>query len=346
MQQKLVHKHYIAASNKLQIIENFKGKTGFFIKSFFISDKINGNDWRVTWDAIKQDAQDVVGLPIVLQEDLDHPEFAVQNFYARGVIMDYSIDEGSRRVSVIARIFDKRTKELINAGRLRFVSPAVIPRDSESLEEINGIDVLHRFIPIHLAIVARPAYGTILAKIENMCDGDGDSCMQMLKPKTASVTHPGIAAIAGYIRSRYSKKTIETAYNKAKKADLGDCVSRKISIISDENPDMSHEQVIAIAYSMCRDKSGASIASILGNPDSSSQKVGPLTQTPFIKKKIASQLSYLASRFDQLAHRAPYPVYRGRQGNWIYAKKQWIFVARGESVDKAVRACSCPNSTD
>ena len=71
----------------------------------------------------------------------------------------------------------------IKSGELQYVSPAVIPRGSESLETVNGVDILARTLPLHLCIVADPAYGKDAAKMSHLCSGDGEACYNRLKIK-------------------------------------------------------------------------------------------------------------------------------------------------------------------
>lgn len=241
------HKHYTGDAKEYEILEELDGKAGFYIKIFFISDKVNLNKWQVTWDGIKQDMNDVLGVPIVLQDDMRHPNFHVQNMFAKGYIVDYQMDEAKHEVYVIARILDAATIVAIKEGKIRFSSPAIVARDSLSIEvTAKGVDLLSRFIALHLALVADPAYGKTRAKIFGTCTGTGTMCNAKLKRLTAAVC---------------------TALYSA-----GDCVSDKIPIIMQENPKMSHDQATAIAVSMCKEKNADSIDS--------------LTQIPLITKEL------------------------------------------------------------
>lgn len=184
------HKHYEGAAKQYEVLEELEGHgKGFFIKVFFINDKVNLNKWQVTWDGIKQDIADVVGVPIVLQEDLRHPNFAIQNLYAKGYIIDYTLDEVRHEASVIARILDPKTITLIQEGKLKFVSPAVVARNNLSITETkDGVDLLSRFIALHLALVANPAYGK-QAKIHGTCTGTGQTCSAKLQTLTAEMVN-------------------------------------------------------------------------------------------------------------------------------------------------------------
>lgn len=301
------HKHYIGAAKEYEILEELQGHgKGFFIKVFFINTKVNLNKWQVTWDAIEQDISDVVGVPIVLQEDLRHPHFSIQNLYAKGYIVDYILDKEKQEASVIARILDPKTIKLIQSGKLKFVSPAIVARSNLTLETLSsGIDLLSRFIALHLALVGEPAYGKVDAKIHATCTGTGQTCGAKLRQMSAEVIH-------------------ELAY-------VGDCVSDKISILKDENPDWSQDKIIAVAISMCKEK-GA---------DDSSSKVNPLTQTKLLRKLEAS-INRVQSEFDMVVHRASRPEFEGKWGYWMNTNNIDVFVADGKTVDESIKEqCPC-----
>lgn len=297
------HKHYFGAAKEYEILEELDGLgKGFFIKIFFINTKVNLNKWQVTWDAIKQDINDVVGVPIVLQDDRRHPQFAIQNLFAKGYITEVVLDEDKQEASVIARILDPETITLIQKGKLKFSSPAIVARSNLTLETLaSGIDLLHRFIALHLALVNEPAYGTVEAHIHGMCKGTGQACGAKLKQLSAAVIG-------------------ELAF-------VGDCISDKIPIIMEENPDMSNDQAVAIAISMCKEKSADGIDS--------------LTQTPLLKKLQAS-INRLESEFNQLQRQASMPEFGNKWGYWINARDIDVFVAVDTTVDKSIiQQCGC-----
>jgi hypothetical protein len=335
------HKHYLGATQEFEILEELNGMKGFFIKVFFVNDKVNLNGWQITWEGIKQDIKDVVGVPIVQQNDMRHPTFTIQNLFAKGYIVDFTLDEEKHEASVIARILDAGTIKLIQEGKLKFVSPAVVARDNLSIEEINGVDVLSRWIALHLALVADPAYGKKDAKITETCTGTGHSCSMQLKGIPATMV--------------------------AELLKVGDCVSEKIPVIMNENPKMEHEQAVAIAISMCEDKTADTEQIIKREhelldkgipekevhdmlvkefgaeniPGSDSQKVGPLTQTPLMKKLNAS-LNRLTSEFNQMVRQAGMPEHDGSWGYWFIANDMDVFVANGQTVDEAITSqCGC-----
>jgi len=322
----LQHKHYVGAAHSFEILKPTDPVAGQYIrpdvtilKTFFINDTVNVNDWQATWEGLKQDAEELPGVPLVLQEDLQHPKFSVQELFDRGTIFDYDIDEENHQIIVYVRITDPKIVERIKSGELQYVSPAVIPRGSETLRHVDGVDVLDRTLPLHLAIVGDPAYGKDKAKMTHLCSGDGEACYNRLKMMTAS-------------RAIYS-------------ADE-DCVSRKIKIIMKERPNISQDQAIAMAYSMCKEKngnghgdSGTGIKSKLKihNADG----ITELEQIPLIKKMIAS-VDRISSTLDKIKTGSVLYSYDGKQGRWINAQNMDVFVAVNQTIKSAIlEQCGC-----
>lgn len=305
------HKHYIGSAHSFEILLPEDPVAGKFIrpdvtilKTFFINDKVNVNEWRATWEGLKKDAEELPGVPLVLQEDLQHPKFSVQEMFDRGTIFDYDIDEQNHKIIVYVRITDATIVERIKSGELEYVSPAVIPRGSETMHSENGIDILERTLPLHLAIVEDPAYGKEEAKMSHLCSGDGTECYHRLKMMTAS-------------REIFSA------------AD--DCVSRKIKILAEEHKDWKHDQVVAVAYSYCREK----------RADSAEQVVGPLTQTPLIKKLLGTT-ARIASTLLRIKSGSAYHTHHGKEGYWINVQEMDVFVARNQSIKEAMlEQCGC-----
>ncbi len=323
--QIVLHKHYLGAAHSFEIVTPEDPTAGKYvrpdvtiIKTFYCNDLANENDWQATWEGLKEDAVDLPGTPIVLKEDLEHPKFSVQEMYDRGTIFDYDIDEANRQIIVYARITDLSIVERIKSGELQYVSPALIPRGSEYLKTINGIDVLSRTLPIHLCIVSNPAYGKEKAKISHICSGDGKECYHRLKMMTAATVIIATAA---------------------------DCVSRKIEVLKKEKPSMSNEQAAAIAYSMCRegtashgDGGNTGIQSTLKYADDG---ISELEQIPFIKKMVASTAK-IKSGIEKIHYGSVYHVVHGREGRWINIQDQDIFVARNQVIEAAMMdQCGC-----
>lgn len=327
----VLHKHYIAAAHSFEILLPSDPKMEFerpdvtIIKTFYCNDTVNENDWQATWEGLKEDAVDLPGTPLVLKEDLEHPKFSVQEMFDRGTIFDYDIDEANHQIIVYARITDLSIVERIKSGELQYVSPALIPRGSEYLKTIKGVDVLSRTLPIHLCIVSNPAYGKEKAKISHICSGDGKECYHRLKMMTAATV------------------IIATAQ---------DCVSRKIAVLKNEKPDMSDEQAAAIAYSMCREGTASDSGGDSGGGENTGIQsdlkihnaddgISALEQIPFIKKMVAAT-AMMASTIDQIHTGSRYFHHEGQEGRWIIAQDMNIFVARHQTIKEAmVGQCGC-----
>ena len=144
MQQLFEHRHFVGAAHSFEIITPEDTTAGKYVrpdvtilKTFFCNDTVNINDWQATWEGLKKDAKDLPGVPLVLQEDLEHPKFSVQEFYDKGTIFDYDIDEENHQIIVYVRITDSKVAARIKSGELQYVSPAVIPRGSEHLTNVK-----------------------------------------------------------------------------------------------------------------------------------------------------------------------------------------------------------------
>lgn len=303
------HKHYIGETKQYEVLEEIAGQAkGFYIKIFFINTEVNLNKWQVTWDAIEQDIGDVVGVPIVLQDDLRHPNFAIQNLYAKGYVTDYVLDKKKGEASVIARILDPKTIELIKAGKLKFSSPAVVARSNLTMETLsNGVDLLSRFIALHLALVGEPAYGKVDAKIHGTCTGTGQSCGGKLRQMSAAVIN-----ILNHTGDH-----------------VENIVEREHELLDRGIPeDDVHKMLV-------REFGAENI------PGSDAQKMSPLTQTKLLRKMDAS-LNRLQSEFDMLERRASRPEFGGKWGYWMKARDVDVFVADGKGVDESIlEQCGC-----
>ena len=307
------HKHYVGSAHTFEILNQDADRPDVAIlKTFFIDDTVNENDWQATWEGLKEDADDLLGIPLVLQEDLEHPKFSVQKMFDRGTIFDYDFDENNHKVIVYVRITDPTIITRIRDGELEYVSPALIPRGSEYMKKVDGIDILDRTLPLHLAIVSDPAYGKDKAKMSHLCTGDGRECFHRLKMMTAA------------------KNLL------MRSGDLQDCVSRKIKIIKDEKPSISNEQASAIAYSMCRE--GTASNGDGGNGDGGSPNSG-------IKSKLRilnASADKLQSILEQIHTKSDSVMFQGSKGVWIKAKGMDVFVAQNQSLKQAMLAqCGC-----
>jgi len=277
----LPHYHGAIENPDIEFLDNYKGLEGSFIKKFLISDKFNINKWRVTWESILLDVKGFIGQPLVLTPARDHPSVKNQENFKVGEIIDVIIDEMNHTVYQISHITKPGIAELIHEKKIRFGSPTVVVY-SEATREIRNRGtaseehVLHRFKAGHDALVAEPAYGKEVDKIKAICDGTGLGCAMKLSEVNASVKEGALGdssisqlTIVGFVRKALNKKfkpeTLKAIVEHAQNSNSKDsCISRKIKIITDEDPSRPHDQIIAMAYSYC-EKSGSLEGALAGD---------------------------------------------------------------------------------
>ena len=273
----LLHFHGAVEQEKelpIEILEKYKGRSGFFIKKFLIGAEYNMNQWRTPWEAIKKDVWGFEGKPVVLTPNRDHPTVKHQEDYKIGEIVEVGIDELKQIAWQVSQIFDKKAQRLIKEKKIRFGSPTVLKYSDDTLEERKLGDgriqsTLHRFIPAHDALVAEPAYGKQVDYIPAVCDGSGEGCALKLMAVSASVNSDNtdqltiVPFVRKVLKDNFKHKTLGEMIEFSKKTRQGDtsesCVSRKIKIIADENPEWKHDKVIAVAYSYCRKNKSAEL---------------------------------------------------------------------------------------
>ena len=173
-----------------------KGKV--YVRTWLIDDKRNGNDWRVSWNAIKRDVPTYIGRPGIeyfacgakgcRRDHIRAPRFGeqirVQEPYRKSTIVGYDLDEASHTAYAISEIHDAEFAGRIERGEIKYISPALWP-DSEhtlvtknTITEEKMIDTT-KIRGTHFSYVDEPAYGT-KARIEAMCTGS-EECISKLK---------------------------------------------------------------------------------------------------------------------------------------------------------------------
>lgn len=281
------------------ILNRYKGKEGTFIKKFLIGEEFNMNRWRVTWDAIKLDLKSFLGKPLVLTPNRDHPRVRVQEDFRVGDIIDVGLDELKRTAWQVSHVTNANAIQLIRDEKVKWGSPTVLQFSKDTTERINlgngKIETtLHRFKGAQDALVGNPAYGKDVDFIPAICDGTGEGCALKLMEVSANVRNNDplsmnyekmnrielkgvinsdnidqvtiVPFVTKSLKKHYKSETINDIVGYIKQADasvLHDCVSRKIKIISDENPSMPNDQVVAVAYSHCRKKKEGEIEDLI-----------------------------------------------------------------------------------
>jgi len=184
---------YLAAKEipKDNLLTNWKGKDGKFVRTFGMNSQRNKNEWRATWDSIKKYIPTAIGLPgieyEVCKEDgcsLDHVDAAtfedtieLQKPYERTKIIDYVLNEKEESVDLIHEVHDDKFWKKLQDHTIKYVSPLIWPL-------ADGIEVSGKGrndLPIidtsawkftHDAFLTKdPAFGDDIATVKTMCEG-------------------------------------------------------------------------------------------------------------------------------------------------------------------------------
>ena len=195
-------------------LTEWKGKSGKFVRTFGINTKRNNNEWRVTWDSIKQHIGTAIGRPGIEYEkcvegkcDLDHVEadsfeenIQKQTPFERTKIIDYILDEENETVDLIHKVNDNDEGneffKKIQDGDIQYVSAMVWPAtggyDTLGTGRVGLpiIDAYHWKYVHHAFLTSNPAYNEDTAIVRTTCEGE-DCQIQLLSAVTTSA--PGDA---------------------------------------------------------------------------------------------------------------------------------------------------------
>jgi len=179
------------AAKKFEIIDNYKGREGFFTEGFTLDDTRNKNGWRTTWEAIKLSGMDSIGRPgieflkcVGSVCDRDHTNgitykenMSVQELFRESNIIDAKFDESTHTMTSIDEILSNDFVKKIETEAVKFISPSIWPIQWEKVGEEDGRDLIdvHRFRFLHRAYIDDPAFGE-KARIYTTCSGHGSKC--------------------------------------------------------------------------------------------------------------------------------------------------------------------------
>jgi len=261
------------AATEFEVLDEFEGEKGFFIKSFLINNKLNLNDWEVTEEANRLDGPEFKGMPGIEffnKGRRDHTvgstyaeALKLQSPHAKGIIRKVIGTETGEKLTQISRIFDvemiDKIRKARKEGKKMFVSPAIFPRsidDVEIIERPEGghIHRVHRYLPLHYAFVDEPAYGGDAA-ITDVCEG-ADCLIKLAKKATTDgIGQDEIDPLRTIPIIRVSKCSKTGKINVSVAGDdelsklVSECLSNKLS--EGEEPT---DQDIAICFSEAREK--------------------------------------------------------------------------------------------
>lgn len=175
-----------------------------YLKAFLIDDSINKNFWHVPEKALKKYANSFIGRPLIKHPNGDHPDYIKegvvdhsptfvqdilkhQEQYSIGNIVDVQLEQNKDNPDKQAyyayiKIHNPDYINTVKSGASSlFVSPQIYDIDQKPVGESTT-----NFIPLHLAVVNEPAYGSY-AKIRGVCNGDGKPCMNALKKAAVDI---------------------------------------------------------------------------------------------------------------------------------------------------------------
>jgi len=183
-------------------LTSWKGRSGKFVRTFGINTTRNNNEWKVTWESIKQHIGTAIGRPGIEYEkcqegkcDLDHVEaesfeenLIKQKPYERTKIVDYILDEENESVDLIHEVNDDEFFEKIKSGDIAYVSAMVWPATGGYDMHGTGraglpiIDAYHWKFVHHAFLKDNPAYGKDVAQVKTTCEGENCQ-VQLLSAK-------------------------------------------------------------------------------------------------------------------------------------------------------------------
>lgn len=243
-----------------EIFSEYKGRQGFFIKTFFADDMFNDNDWGVTQESLERDIHTALDrkiyggktAPFILMpnDGWAHPDpeqgdiLKLQEPHRVGNAIEAGIDEETRHAYTVFEIFEKWAQQVLQSGEISFISPSL--RAITEIHSPNGRMLVTRFRVNHVAGVKDPAYGNHKAQIRGICIGEKTQCLTQLKNVQASK----MEGISISQCKNTGKLVLELS------AQTNECVQKWIKELSREHPDWPQDQIVAVAFSKCRESSG------------------------------------------------------------------------------------------
>ena len=299
------------AATEFEVLDEFEGEKGFFIKSFLINNKLNLNDWEVTKEANRLDGPEFKGMPGIEffnKGRRDHTvgstyaeALKLQSPHAKGIIRKVIGTETGEKLTQISRIFDEemeaKIKKAKKEGKKMFVSPAIFPRsidDVEIIERPEGghIHRVHRYLPLHYAFVDEPAYGGDAA-ITDVCEG-ADCLIKLAKSAaTDGIGQDEVDPLRTMPIIRVSKCSKTGKINVSVTGDdnlsklVSECLSNKLP--PGEEPT---DQQLAICFSESREKLKSNTSKI-HQSKSYGNKMSNVDITKEEKEKLDARLTAL-----------------------------------------------------
>lgn len=312
---------YLKASAGIQVLDEYNGRKGQFVKTFALNDKRNKNGWRVTWDSIKKYISDFIdkpGIEFTKCEnsicDLDHTDAAtyqksleVQEDFRKTNIIDYTLDENARTAYFIHEVLDPEFYAKLDNGEIKYVSPSIWPKSGEYTilgKMPNGLPMLdvYGWMALHDAFVNNPAFGDD-AKITATCEGEGCAVHLLTAAEKQSTEIQTII----FEKSKFSLKEAKDWLKKN---------GKKIPDVDETEDSYRFRQQDPGKF---KEKSFRTISltdgvkAVIGKPDlSASEDLAPLQQVPLLVRHkdhmvFASISSLVAREIDALFEKENIP---------------------------------------
>jgi len=298
------------AATEFEVLDEFEGESGTFIKSFLINNKLNLNDWEVTEEANRLDGPEFKGMPGIEffnKGRRDHTvgstyaeALKLQSPHAKAIIRKVLGTETGEKLTQISRVFDEDIIKKLRNKEIKFVSPAIFPRsidDVEIIERPDGTHIhkVHRYLPLHYAFVDEPAYGRD-AEITDICEGA--DCLIKLEKASATTITDGIGQdeinplrTIPIIRvskcSKTGKINVSVAGDDGLSKLVSECLSSKLG--EGEEPT---DQQLAICFSEAKEKLKSNTSKIQQSKKHS-KKLANDTITKEEKEKLDARLTAL-----------------------------------------------------
>jgi len=172
------------------ILTEWNGREGKFVRTFGINDTRNNNEWRSTWQGILDNIKKSLGRPGIEFEKcteagcgLEHVEaesleenYQKQKPFEVTNIIDYVIDDDTHSVDLIHEVHDDEFWEKLKDGSIKYVSPMIWPNNGGAESKGTGradlpvIDAWD-YEWVHTAFLEKdPAFGEI-ANVKTTCEG-------------------------------------------------------------------------------------------------------------------------------------------------------------------------------
>ncbi len=256
---------------KTNLLTNWKGRDGKFVRTFGMNSERNKNEWRATWDSIKTYIHTALHFPGIEYEvckaegcDLDHVEadtfeenIAKQKPFERTKIIDYVLNEEEESVDLIHEVNNDEFWDKLQKREIKYVSPLIWPLADgvkvlgEGRAGLPIIDTTAWKFVHHAFLKNSPAYGDDVATVKTMCDGK-DCDVKLLSGKLQADT-----TIANSENISHLQEVPLLYKHKGHLILLSasSCVQKIIKEKKDSGIEID-DQALAIAFSECGESKG------------------------------------------------------------------------------------------